>query len=98
MKAAVHEVHVEKLLGTRVRDVTGRVVGRIEEIHTDDKGVVSEFLLGPAAVWERLGQTTLELPFVRLLGIERSEHRIPWNELDLSDPDHPRITTMLRKQ
>lgn len=98
MIPAVHEVHVERLLGRRVRDTTGRVVGHIEEIHTDDKGVVSEFLLGPAALWERLGQSTLELPFVRLLGIQRSKHRVPWNELDLTDPDHPRMTAQLRER
>ena len=97
MTAKSHEVHVEKLLGRRVRDTTGRVVGRIEEIHTDDKGVVSEFLLGPTALWERLGQSTLELPFVRLLGIQRSNHRVPWNELDLTDPDRPRMSTRLQE-
>jgi sporulation protein YlmC with PRC-barrel domain len=97
MTRALREVHVEKLLGRRVRDASGRVVGRIEEIHTDDKGVVSEFLLGPAALWERLGQSTLELPFVRLLGLQRSDHRVPWNELDLSDPDHPRTTTQFEE-
>jgi len=97
MTQALREVHVEKLLGRRVRDASGRVVGRIEEIHTDDKGVVSEFLLGPAALWERLGQSTLELPFVRLLGLQRSDHRVPWNELDLSDPDHPRTTTQFEE-
>ncbi len=97
MTPAVHEVHVEKLLGRRVRDAAGRVVGRIEEIHTDDKGVVSEFLVGPAALWERLGQSTLELPFIRLLGMEPSSHRVPWNELDLTDPDHPRTTTEFQK-
>lgn len=97
MTAKSHEVHVERLLGRRVRDTTGRVVGRIEEIHTDDKGVVSEFLLGPAALWERLGQSTLELPFVRLLGLQRSAHRVPWNELDLTDADRPRMTARLEE-
>lgn len=97
MTSTIHEVHVEKLLGSRVRDANGRVIGRIEEIHTDDSGVVSEFLVGPSALWERLGQSTLELPFVRLLGIQRSERRVPWNELDLTDPEHPRLTTERRE-
>lgn len=97
MTPAVREVHVERLVGTRVRDTAGRVVGRIEEIHADDAGVVSEFLVGPAALWERLGQATLDLPFVRLLEIERSERRIPWNELDLTDPDRPIVTAEPRE-
>ncbi len=97
MTARSHEIHVEKLLGSRVRDSAGRDVGRIEEIHTDDKGVVSEFVLGPAGLWERLGQSTLELPFIRLLGIKPSERRIPWDEMDLADPDHPKVTTAGRK-
>jgi len=91
------EVHVEHLLGRRVRDATGRVVGRIEEIHADDEGTVTEFLLGPAALTERLGQSTLSLPFISLLGIRRAGHRVSWDEMDLSDPDQPRMTTELPK-
>jgi hypothetical protein len=53
--------------------------------------VVTEFHLGPTAIWERLGGFALQLPFARFLPIARHEYRLPWSMLDLSDPDHPRV-------
>ena len=61
------------------------------------KSHVERFLDGRAGLWERLGQSTLELPFIRLLGIKPSERRIPWSEMDLADPDHPKVTIEGRK-
>jgi hypothetical protein len=53
--------------------------------------VVTEFHLGPAAIWERLGGFAPQLPFARALPIARHEYRLPWSTLDLSDPEHPRV-------
>ena len=94
MSEPSREVHVEQLLGTRARDIDGVVVGRIEELRVDvieGDAVVTEFHLGPAAIWERLGGFALQLPFVRLLTVARHEYRLTWSMLDLSDPDHPRV-------
>jgi len=94
MNPAVREIHVEHLLGRRVRDVAGAVVGRIEELRAeviDGETVVTEIHLGPAALWERLGGFALQLPFVRFLPVARYEHRLPWSLVDLTDPDHPRV-------
>ena len=88
------ELHVERLLGRRVRDVHGRVLGRIEEVRADvvdGDTVVTEIQLGPAGAWERFGGFALQLPFAKLLPIIRHGYRLPWATLDLSDPDHPRI-------
>jgi sporulation protein YlmC with PRC-barrel domain len=88
------EVHIEQLLGRRVRDIDGAVVGRVEELCADvinGETVVTEIHLGAAALWERLGGFALHLPFVRFLPIARYEHRIPWSLVDLSDPENPRV-------
>lgn len=84
-------VHVELLHGRRVRDANNKVVGRIAAIHVRRSGpdfLVEEYHLGPAAFLEVLGIST-----ARLIGFRRAGEpkRIPWQKLDLSDPEHPRF-------
>jgi hypothetical protein len=91
---ATTEVHVEQLLGRKVRDVDGRPVGRVEELHVDvvdGESVVTEYHLGSAALVERIAGFARQLPFFRMLPVVRSEYRVRWNDLDLSDPHHPRL-------
>ena len=84
---SAREVRVERLLGRRVRATNGRVVGRIEEIRAEKRGqahVVAGYELGEAGWLERMG-------LGRLLG--RREGRLArWDQLDLSDPERPRLT------
>jgi hypothetical protein len=84
------EIRVERLLGRRVVAMNGRGVGRLEEIRVEKHGagfVVTEYHLGPAALLERLS-----IHFVKLFGANpRRTHAVPWQFLDLRDPDHPRL-------
>ena len=84
------QVHVEILFGKRVRDANGKVAGHIESIRATWKGkdcVVEEFHLGTAALMEKLGITAGSL-----IGVgSREPLRVPWDQLDLSDPDNPRL-------
>lgn len=94
MTQPIRELHVERLLGRRVRDIDGVVVGRIEELRADEidgETVVTEIHLGAVGIWERLGGFALQLPFVRFLPIRKYEQRLPWSLFDVSDPDHPRV-------
>jgi len=81
---------VELMFGKRVRDVNDKVAGRIESIHATWKGnacVVDEYHLGAAALLERLGITA-----GTLIGVgSREPLRVPWDQLDLSDPERPRL-------
>ncbi len=83
-------VHVELLLGKRVRDANDKVVGRIQSIRATWKGnacVVDEYHLGTAALMEKLG-----ISAKRLIGARNREPvRVPWDQLDLSDPERPRL-------
>jgi sporulation protein YlmC with PRC-barrel domain len=90
----VTEVHVEKLLGKRVRDADGRVVGRLEEFQVeqeDGEDVVTEFLIGPAALLHRIGGFFTQLPYFRHIPLPRREYCVPWKLMDLSDPEAPRV-------
>ena len=78
---SVREIHVELLLGRKVRDADDRVVGRIEELRSaivDGERVVTEFHIGPAALLERIGVVASELPLLRLLGSGVAPRSVPW--------------------
>ena len=90
------ELHVELLLGTPVVDANGERVGRIEELIAERQGdqyLVREIHVGSYAFIERFGSSRFLRALVRRTGIEGSHaiYRVPWEALDLSDPDHPRI-------
>jgi hypothetical protein len=89
--AEKNEARVELLLGRKVHAPDGRAVGRIEEMRAErenDYYVVTEFHVGPIAVIERLA--------VRHFGVTLPGrvhgYRVRWDQLDLSDLHHPRLT------
>jgi hypothetical protein len=94
---ATQRVHVERLIGKRVHDRDGRRVGRIEEVKAEvcDGGAcrVTEFQLGSRALWKRLDITSFALAILHALGADKypATHRVPWDQMDLSDPDRPRL-------
>jgi len=89
------EIPFERLLGREVRDVDGRRAGRLEEVHARRRGgelLVTEYVLGTAGFVERLSLG----PVLRaLLGSrfypEAARYTIDWDELDLADPERPRL-------
>ncbi len=91
-----HEVHLELLLGKHVRDKDGLKVGRIEEVRAHEQGeewVVKEYLIGPVAILERLSALPLAGGILGLVtGKVPSGYKVPWDKLDLSDPEHPCLT------
>jgi len=88
------EAQVEQLLGRRVRDAAGEVVGRIEELRVelvDGEALVTEFHVGSAALLERIGAFSAQLPFFSWLPFALREYRIRWQDMDLADPHSPRL-------
>jgi hypothetical protein len=96
------EVNVELLLGTKVLDIDGRSVGRIEEIRVrrgDDACMVEAFCVGASALIERLSAWTLFRPIRQFLGSRKlySLYEVAWEDMDLSDPHHPRLRILKSK-
>ncbi len=95
------EIEVEQLIGTKVRDVDGTSVGRIEEIRverTDDALLVQSYLVGASALVDRLSAWTLVRPIKALLKSRHiySVYDVPWQDMDLTDPTHPILRTAKR--
>lgn len=90
---ATRHVNAELLLGTRVRDSAGASVGRVEEFRCGKHGgydAVLEYHLGTGAALERFLAFVRGLPFFGGLPA-RQFYRVPWQQMDLSDPARPRL-------
>jgi hypothetical protein len=84
------ELRLDRLLGRRVLAGNNRPVGRLEEFRAERRGtacVITEYVIGVAGLSERLG-----LGIKLLLGRKRGGYLARWDQLDLSDSDHPRLT------
>jgi hypothetical protein len=94
--APVRELHVERLVGHRLRDGSGESLGRIEEIVAERRGTdwyVVEIHIGPGALLERLVELTTLVPMLGAVQRRlRKRYRVPWQQLDLTDEHHPRAT------
>ena len=84
------EIHLELVLGRRVFGRDGRAVGRLEEVRAErdgDECVVTDWLIGPAALLERWAA-----PILGILGRSGRSYAAAWDQLDWSDPRRPRLT------
>jgi sporulation protein YlmC with PRC-barrel domain len=88
------EAHAERMVGRKVHDANGEVVGRLEEMIVevvDGEYVVTEFHVGPAALLERIGCFFEQVPYFRLLPFPRWAYHVGWRDVDLADPNRPRL-------
>jgi hypothetical protein len=93
---ATREVALEQLLGRVVRSAAGRPIGQIEDVRVKPDGdeyVVSEIIIGELGLIARLLGAAAQLPTFAALGFGRHyrTRAVPWQWLDLSDPERPRF-------
>jgi hypothetical protein len=95
------QVCLHHLIGRTVRDVDGHRVGRIQELLAEielhehgNEYVVREFHIGAFGVLEALaGSRFAQRAMKRLQWLTRYRfYAVPWELMDLSDPEHPRVT------
>jgi sporulation protein YlmC with PRC-barrel domain len=91
----VIEINAELLIGRKVCDTNGEKVGRIEEFRVTNKEkacLVEGYLVGTSALIDRLSAWTLIRPIHKALrGRMYSVYEVPWEQMDLSDPEHPKL-------
>jgi hypothetical protein len=78
-------LHLELILGTSVLSMDGEPVGRIEELRPGPHEEIVEFLVGKAALLERLSA-------IGLFGRPKQGYRIRWDQIDWSDRKRPKLT------
>ena len=90
------EVRLERLLGREVLARNNRRVGLLEEFRAVNRedGVceIREFVIGAAGLYERLGRGVK-----MLFGRRGSGYVARWDQIDVSDPDHPRLTCSIEE-
>ena len=75
------EVRLDRLLGRRVVGANGRRVGRLEEFRVREDGgawTVTEYVIGAAGLWERLGLGTR-----LLLGLRPHGYIARWDQIKI---------------
>jgi hypothetical protein len=91
--AIARELHLDRLLGRQVLASNYQRVGRVEEFRTERQGrnwAIVEYVIGGAGLLERLGVA------VRLLLGRRTHGYVArWDQLDISEPERPRLKCRL---
>src|SRR5689334_21259308 len=89
------EVHLELLVGRKVLTLNNDSLGRLEEVHgdiRDGRCYVEEYLVGSYAVLERLSALAIGRAILGIAGKSlKTGYRIPWDKLDLSNPEKPKL-------
>jgi hypothetical protein len=87
---SVH-LRLDRLIGRTVYTANNRRLGRLHECRAEQRGaawVITEYVIGNAGLLERLG-----LGVRLILGLPRAAGYVArWDQLDLSNPDRPRLT------
>jgi hypothetical protein len=84
------ELRLDRLLGRRVLAADNQAVGLLEEFRAEKRGagyVITEYVIGAAGLLERLG-----VAVQRVLGKRAGGYVARWDQVDLTDPDRPRLT------
>ena len=84
------------MLGKKVIDADGKYAGRLEEIEAergDDVCLVKNYLVEHRGILDRIQTWALAAPMQKAIPVrEKSRpYRVPWDKMDLTDPEHPRI-------
>jgi hypothetical protein len=88
--AGDRELRLDRLLGRPVLTRNNQSVGRLEEFRAETHGrdwAIMEYVIGAAGLMERLG-----VGFNLLFGKAGAGYVARWDQLDISDPERPRLT------
>jgi hypothetical protein len=83
------EIRLDRLLGRLVRAQNNRTVGRLEEFRAEVRGdswLITEYVIGTVGLLERL-----HVGVALLFGSKRGGYVARWDQLDVSDPEQPRL-------
>ena len=99
-------VPLDDLIGRVVHDADGRRIGRIEELEAEivlersgNEYVVTRFGVGRWGAFDAIATGRIVQQLVRRITRATSyvHYDIPWDWMDLSDIEHPRVTRAERE-
>lgn len=91
------ELHLYETLGRKVHDANGEYAGRLEELEVergDESCLVMNYLVQRRGLVSRITAWALSDSLQKAIPTSEKSlpYRVPWELMDLSDPEHPRIT------
>lgn len=91
------ELHIYEALGRKVHDANGEYAGRLEEIEVergDESCLVTGYLVQHRGLRSRITAWALSDSLQKAIPTSEKSlpYRVPWDQMDLSNPDRPRIT------
>jgi sporulation protein YlmC with PRC-barrel domain len=91
----MRELELRKMLGARVVDSEGEHIGRLEEIvaeRGEQSCEINSYIVEHRGLLDRISSWALTSSMRKSLSKKQSSqpYRVAWNQMDLSDPHHPR--------
>jgi sporulation protein YlmC with PRC-barrel domain len=83
------EVRLDRLLGRQVLSGNGQPVGRLQDVRAELRGtscIITGYVIGGSALLERL-----HVGVKLLFGRKSAGYLARWDQLDVSDPERPRL-------
>jgi len=84
------EVRLDRLVGRQVLAGNGQLVGRLQDFRAELRGtscIITGYVIGASALLERL-----HVGVKLLFGRKGGGYLAGWDQLDVSDPERPRLT------
>ena len=91
----MNTVNAEHIFEHVILDLQGNKVGHVQEMVTESEGdeqVVTEYHTGGFGFFEHLSAVAVGKWVYKLFRKHAQGYVIRWDQLDISDPEHPRLT------
>ena len=89
----MREVQLREMLGVKVVDSEGEAIGKLEEIEAErgeEFCEITSYLVEHRGLLDRLSSWAVTSGVKKKLTGHSRPYRVAWNQMDMSDPAHPR--------
>ena len=89
----MRQVQLREMLGVKVVDSEGEHIGRLEEVEAergDEFCEITSFIVEHRGILDRISSWAVTSGMQKKLMKHSRPYRVGWNQMDLSDPRHPR--------
>ena len=92
----MRRIQLREILGKKVTDPNGVAVGHLEEVEAErgeKECVIQAYIVEHRGLLDRVSSWALTSSMQKALQRNREKRpfRLPWDQMDLADPHHPRV-------